>query len=889
MTLSPGRCLGPYEIIAPLGSGGMGEVYRARDTRLNRTVAIKVLPRHLSARPELRQRFEREATAISQISHPHICAVYDVGVEGEDQYLVMEYLDGETLSSRLARGAMPLSQTLRIGTQIAEALSVAHRQGIVHRDLKPSNVMLTASGAKLLDFGLAKAAAGPAAIFSTSALPTQSALTSEGMILGTVPYMSPEQLEGKAADARSDIFALGAVLYEMAAGKRAFNGASQASLISAILKEDPSPIATHQPLCPRSLDRAVSTCLAKDPEDRWQSARDVAHELRSITENLGTPASDASTQTRRTRERVFWSAFATAALAAALSAAFLLRSKSGPVELFTSSILPPQNHQFAFDYAPPIVSPDGRRIAFVVVPPEGPEIIWVRSFDAPSANPLPGTEEAHAPFWSPDSRALGFFAAGKLKTIDLSGGAPRTVCDAPVGAGGSWSPDGTIIFVPDFGNGIQSVPSTGGVPTEVIDLDPTRDFGYFWPVFLPDGRHFLFRANGLGSREAQIYAGALDSKERQPLVPSRSNVIFAASSAGSSRGHLLFLKDRVLMARAFDAKRLEWTGEATPVAEGVSFNPIGGVGAYSVSQNGVLAYQTSAGGKRSRFVWVDREGGRLDTLLSGGAYYHPRLSHDGRRLAYAIEDPQNMLCDIWIHDLTRRASTRLTFGPGVNIFPVWSPDDRRVVFSSNRNGAHEIFQRATSGDGDDEMLLAGGRSRFAMDYSAANGLIALQSWDTADKPSGLDIQVFAPADSQATTLISGPTDELCPQFSPDGNWLAYVSDESGAHEVYLRPRSATGRKLQVSTSGGRFPKWSRDGREIFYIAPDYETLMAVDVLAGPEVGIPRPLFRAKFKLIDIGYPYDVSSDAKRFLVNEFVEEEHAEAITVVQNWTARLK
>jgi Tol biopolymer transport system component len=501
---------------------------------------------------------------------------------------------------------------------------------------------------------------------------------------------------------------------------------------------------------------------------------------------------------------------------------------------------------------------------------------------------VPGTEKARAPFWSPDSRALGFFAAGKLKTIDLSGGAPHTVCDASRSTGGSWSPDGTIIFVPDFGKGIHSVPSTGGVPTTVIDLDATLDFGYFWPVFLPDGRHFLFRANGLGSREAQIYVGALDSRERRPLVPSRSNVVFAASSAGSSQGHLLFLKDRVLMARGFDAKRMQWTGEATPVAEDVSFNAIAGVGAFSVSQNGALAYQTSTGGKRSRLVWIDREGARLDTLASG-AYFHPRLSHDGRRVAYAIEDPQNMLCDIWIHDLTRRTATRLTFGPGVNIFPVWSPDDRRIVFSSNRNGAHEIFQRETSGDGGDEMLLAGGRSRFAMDYSAANGLIALQGWDTADKLSGLDIQVFSPGDSSATTLLSASYDELCPQFSPDGNWLAYVSGESGTREVYLRPRSASGTKIQVSTSGGVFPKWSRDGREIFYLASDFKTLMVVDVAVGPEVSIPRPLFRAKFKVTDIGYPYDVSSDAKRFLVNEFMEEEHKEAITVVQNWSARLK
>jgi Tol biopolymer transport system component len=738
--------------------------------------------------------------------------------------------------------------------------------------------MLTSSGAKLLDFGLAKAAAGGAAVSSRSA--TQTALTSEGTLLGTVPYMSPEQVEGKAADARSDIFALGTVLYEMAAGRRAFDGASQARLISAILKEDPVPIV------PRSLDRAVSLCLAKDPDDRWQSARDVAHQLRSIAEGPDTAERDASVRAGRRLARIAWIAGAAVVLAALLGSAFLLRPRPEHGAVFTSSILPPENHHFDFDRSPPAVSPDGRRIAFVARAAEGPRRVWVRSFDASSATPLAGTEDARAPFWSPDCRSLGFFAAGKLKTVELSGGAPRTICDAPVGAGGSWGADGTILFVPATGAGIRRVPSTGGVPTAVIDPDPKVEFGFFWPLFLPDGRRFLFRVNALRSMKAQIVEGSLDSRERRELVDSRSNVAFAAASAGSSRGYLLFLKNRVLMAWAFDAERRRFLGEATPVAEQVQFSGASGVGAFSASQNGVLVYSTAL--KLSRLVWFDREGRRLDTVVPPGTYNHPRLSHDGRRVAYAIEDPQSAFCDIWIHDLTRRVSSRLTSGPGVNIFPVWSPDDGSIVFSSNRGGPHEIYRRALSSDAEDEKILAGGRSKFAMDWSPANGLIALQSWDTGDELSGLDIQLFSPVDGKAKTILSAPYYELCPQFSPDGLWLAYVSEESGVPEVYLRPRSGAGKKLQVSTSGGRFPKWSRDGTEIFYIAADLETLMAVRVAAGPDVGIPRPLLRAKFKVVDIGFPYDVTGDARRFLVNE-LEEKDTESITVVQNWTAKLK
>jgi len=888
VTIAPGSQLGPYEIIDHVGSGGMGDVYRARDTRLNRIVAVKVLFPELSAHPEVKRRFEREAKALSEVSHPHICAVYDVGEEGGTPYLVMEYLDGSTLASRLDRNALPLSQTLRMGAQIADALSAAHQRGIVHRDLKPSNVMLTASGVKLLDFGLAKVTAGEAAPGSRDAT-TRSNLTQDGAILGTVPYMSPEQLEGKETDARTDIFALGAVLYEMATGKRAFNGASQASLISAILREDPPPIATIQPACPQSLDRVVTTCLAKVPEARWQSARDVAHVLGSISESLAAPAV-SSPRTGRIRERIAWSALAVVTLAAITLMTLHSRRTPQSAPVFISEILPPEGLRFDFNYGPPAVSPDGRRIVFVARAAEGPGRIWVRPFDEALAIPIPGTEGGIAPFWAPDSRSLGFFAEGKLKRVDLAGGAPRTLCDAPNGAGGTWNRQGVILFVPEIGGPIHRVAATGGTAAPVSDLDSKVNFGHFRPVFLPDDRHFLYLALGGSPTESGAFVGALDTKERVQVVPSRAQVAFVASTAGSSKGSLLFLKNRTLMAQAFDPQQRRLTGEAAPIAEQIGFNGISGVAAFSVSENGVLVYQTSPGNFPSRLVWLDREGHRLEEIVSGGSYAHPRLSHDGRRVAYALEDTQTSLADIWIRDLARRASTRITFGPGVNIQPIWSPDDRAIIFSSNRNGAHEIFRKDATGEGEDEVILPGGRSRFAMDYSPVSGLIALQSWDLADQPSGLDLQVLSPADRKTTTLLSTPYHELFPQFAPDGRWLVYASNESGRREVYVRPLVGSGGRLQVSTAGGAYPRWSRDGREIFFLAPD-GTLMVVDVAVGSEirVGLPRSLFRADFKMVDIGFPYDVSPDGKRFLVNELVGSDRTAAITVVQNWIAGMK
>jgi Tol biopolymer transport system component len=895
MTLSAGSRLGPYEIVSPLGAGGMGEVYRARDTRLDRTVAIKVLPEHLSASPEIRQRFEREARTISQLSHPHICALYDVGRDGEIEYLVMEYLEGQTLADRLAKGPFPLDQTLRCGMEIADALDKAHRQGIVHRDLKPANAMLTRSGVKLLDFGLAKAMEPATSPAGMTALPTRADLTQEGTILGTLQYMAPEQLEEKDADARTDIFALGATLYEMATGRKAFTGSTQASLISAILRDDPPPISQVQPMSPPALDRVVRTCLAKDPEDRWQSAADIKRELQWVAEasaaGAAAPASVASK--RHSRERLAWTGFALAAAAALVFGFLSLRREPEPGLVFRASILPPANTRFAFHGSPPALSPDGRRIAFEAGPPNARSRLWVRSFEASDAQPLPGTEGGCCPFWSPDSRFIGFFADGKLKRINLTGGTPQTLADAPGRHGGTWSREGVILFTTD--GPLHRVPESGGASSPVTRVDEERgELAHTWPVFLPDGRHFLYQRY-LGPTESKqvlfgLYLGSLDSRDEKELLRVRANVAYAPASDGSSAGYLLYLQARVLVGRPFDTRRLEFTGEAFPVAEQVRLFGASSTAIFSVSANRVLVYQSGSGVEPSELAWFDRSGKRLESVGEPADYNHPRISHDGRRVVFVVTDTQSSDTDLWLYELARRAKTRFTFGPGVNIFPVWSPDDSRIVFASNRQGTHELYQRLTSGAGEDELVLGSKTSfRWPTDWSP-DGHIAIQSRDAKSKFS-VDVGFVSVADRKATTLLGTPFDERSPQFSPDGRWLAYASDESGRFEIYVQPFPGLGQKWQVSTGGGAYPRWRRDGKEIFFLKLPEKTLMAAEVKPGSTFAVeaPKALFQTQIKWNDFGTQYDVSPDGSRFLINTLVDEGMTEALTVVQNWTAGRK
>jgi eukaryotic-like serine/threonine-protein kinase len=905
MTLAAGSRLGPYEILAPLGAGGMGEVYRARDTRLDRTVAVKVLPERLSSSPEVRQRFEREAKTISQFSHPHICALYDVGREGETEYLVMEYLEGETLSDRLAKGALPLEQTLRYGVEMADALDKAHRQGIVHRDLKPGNVMLTKSGVKLLDFGLAKAIAPAAPQSSLTSLPTAMGspnLTQEGTILGTFQYMAPEQLEGKEADARTDIFAFGAVLYEMATGRKAFSGASQASLISSIMKEDPAPISAIQPMTPPALDRFVKTCLAKDPEDRWQNAADIARELKWISEGSqgGAAASPLPTGFRRQAPWVVATVFVLSTLALAVL-------HFGGLRLFGHGEVPDRGMaRFALQapgaatsIATPVVSPDGRRIAFVAAA-ENRTLLWVRSLDSLVARPLAGTEGASPnapPFWSPDGRSLAFFAGGKLKKIDASGGTSQVLAEAPVGRGGAWSPEGVILFAPETTGPILRVPAEGGTQSPATVLDGSRrEFSHRFPSFLPDGRRFFYWIEAGASPEEflagravrEIQVGSLETKGvLARFRPGESSVVFAPS------GHLLFERQHLLFAQPFDPAALRFRGEARMVAEGILSSMSTGMPfgqpSFSISRNGVLAYRASEHSE-SRLTWFDRGGLRLGVVGPPGLYRTHRLSPDGTRIAATRLDAERETSDIWILDVARDSSGRFTLDPADDSMPVWSPDGSRVVFDSARKPVG-IYQKLSSGATSEERL-SGEKNRFPLDWSSDGRFLIYQHGFPATRGN---IWVLPLSGKEARALIATPSDEVQAQFSPDGRWLAYCSDESGQYEVYVRPFSSSKGRWQVSAAGGYEPRWRRDGKEIFYLAAD-RRLMAVPIQAAGttfQVGSATALFEAPLRGFLQGWEnssrYDVTADGQRFLVNVPIESAASGPLVVVLNWTAGLE
>jgi Tol biopolymer transport system component len=863
----------------------MGEVYRARDTRLERTVAIKVLPAAVSSSPEARQRFEREAKTISQLSHPHICALYDVGREGETEYLVMEYLEGQTLAERLARGALPLDQVLRYGIEIADALDRAHRSGIVHRDLKPSNVMLTKSGVKLLDFGLAKAMAPATQQSGLTALPTMAAaanLTQEGTILGTFLYMAPEQLEGKEADARTDIFALGSVLYEMATGRKAFEGKSQASLIAAILDRDPDPVSAVQPMTPPSFDRVVKTCLAKDPEERWQSAHDLGSELRWILDvRSGGRIAEPLTGPSRRRERFAWAAAALFLLTTVgLTVAYFRRpapSRRRPVRL---QMVSPPNAVLGWFAA---VSPDGNWLAFTAAPANGTVSLWLRSLGSLGARSLPGTEGASHPFWSPDSHALGFFAGGKLKTIDLSGGTPQTVCEASSDVrGGTWGAKGTIVFAPFFQGGLFRVPATGGEVSPTTVLDPIRkEQTHRWPSFLPDGRHFFYYASrGSGEEPGEILVGSLDGGPPKRLLQSSSLALFAAP------GYLFYSRGGTLLAQPFDGKDLRLTGKPVPIAERLSsVGGMSGLRSVSVSSTGVLVYQTGSG-SATQLVWLDRNGRDLGTLGPPADHYAPRLSPDGTRLAEGRMNLESTTGDIWLTDLTRNVSSRFTFDPADEQLPVWSPDGKRLFFGSSRDGVQNLYQAASDRPGSEELLLRSSVWKVADDVSPDGRFLI---YETSTPKTQIDLWILPlSGDRTPRPYVATPFGEFSAQFSPDGRWVAYVSNESGRAEVYVQPFPGPGGKWQVSAAGGSMPCWRRDGKELFYFGGDGR-LMATEVALGPSFESRSPTALFKVSLPSPDRQYDVTPDGSRILVNRISGEAEGAPITVVLDWAAGLE
>jgi len=952
MALASGTKLGPHEILSLIGAGGMGEVYKARDTRLDRVVAIKVLPAHLADKPDLRERFEREARTIASLNHPHICTLYDIGQQDGIDFLVMEYLEGETLATRLLKGPLPQAEVLQYAIEISDALDKAHRKGVTHRDIKPGNVMLTKSGTKLLDFGLAKLkqAVVPAAT-PLSQMPTLSQNpTIEGTLIGTIQYMAPEQVEGKVdeLDGRTDIFAFGAMVYELATGQKAFQGKTNASVMSKIMQVDPPPMSSLQPVTPPALERVVKKCLAKDPDERWQTASDLHGELKWIAEGgaqAGLPATAGTAPIGRLAVpgRLPW-AVASIAVAAVLALAALafVHFREAPAaaapEMRTEINTPSASDPLSF-----ALSPDGRQIVFVASG-DGASRLWLRRLDATSAQPLAGTDSASYPFWSPDSRSVGFFAGGKLMRMDIGGGAPQTLANA-ANRGGTWSADGTILFTRTGASPLSRISASGGEPVAVTKLD--KQATHRFPQFLPGGRQFLFYATGT-PETAGIYLGSLDAPETKRLAAADTAGVYLPSGPGPAEalrggGWLLFIRAGTLLAQRLDLGRGELTGDPVTVADPVAFDAGNFAGGFSVSDAGLAAYRSGSASQR-QLVWFDRSGKTLGVLGAPDTnnLFTLSLSPDGRRAAVHRAVQGNT--DIWLVDATR--TTRFTFDASLDRFPVWSSAgslaDSRVVFDSNRKGRRDLYIKSSNGAGSEELLLESAQDKGASDWSRDGRFLAYHSNDpqTSADLWVLPMEGGTSAGSLRDSGQAGPGrkpyvflktnfDERRAQFSPDGRWVAYMSNESGRFEIYVRPffqdglqvrpgglsadlsarlggteggpapvsgtssGAGAGGQWQVSTSGGINPRWRADGKELYYIAPDGKLMAAPIAASGGtiEPGTPVALFQTRIygggTDANAGMNYDVTGDG-RFLINTVLADD-ASPITLLQNWAAGLQ
>ena len=866
MPLSQGEKLGPYEIVSAIGAGGMGEVYKARDTRLDRTVAIKVLPEHIAKREDLRVRFEREARAVASLNHPNICTLHDIG----PGYMVMELIEGETLAARMEKGAIPIDQALKMATQIADALDRAHRAGVTHRDVKPQNIMLTRDGVKVLDFGLAKS--GATAKIGPDDATIVAGLTTEGTLLGTPQYMAPEQFSGAEADARADIWAFGAVLYEMITGQKAFRGKNYQSLIGAILATDPPPMAV-KPFTPSWVERLVRRCLAKDPEDRWQTMRDVVIELRTP------PVEMVSAKANRWP----WAIAAATLVVGALIGWTVSRTRQAPApeQAYRFQISPPEGGQFQLDNGFDI-SPDGRLLAFVAST-HGKSGLWVRPLDGTAARLLPGTEGGGVgPIWSPDGRSVAYWASGKLWRVGVAGGSPIAICDAGSYVGGDWATDGNIVFSAGR-SGLLRVSASGGTPEPLTTPDAARgETFHLWPRVLPGGR-ILFQVAGT-PEQAGIYATSLSNpQERVRLVATNGKCIYAA-------GHLLWLRGSTLVAQRFDPEHLKLFGEPLPIADPVG-NGAWGIMAAAASASGLLMHGRAGG---TQLSWLARAGKAIglgkSTLGEPGDYRTFRVSPDGRRVVVSRSSDSGR--DIWMVDVERDAWSRFTFLPTSTWLPVWSPDGRQVIIQAGSPG--NLYRKEASGAGTELRVTQSANVQRPTDWSR-DGRLLLYYESTADTQRDLWVLPVAPDGKPEVGVEARPYlrtrfNEYHGRFSPERSprWVAYTSDESGRDEVYVQAFPEPRGKFQISTGGGSFPEWSPDGRELYYVSAD-DKLMAADLkLAADSVtpSKPRDLFA-----VTVGggntQPYTVAPDGKRFLV--LTPAGGSQPLEVVVNWPALLK
>jgi Tol biopolymer transport system component len=866
------RRIGPYEISSQIGRGGMGEVYKARDTRLGRPVAIKALTVHSAAEARTLERFAREARATGALSHPNICALYDVGCHDGIDYLVMEYLDGETLAARLRRGPLPLDQALACASQIASALDRAHRARIVHRDLKPGNIMLTKSGAKLLDFGLAKTLR--AVTFGSDR--GDSDLTTPGTILGTAQYMSPEQLEGKDADTRTDLFAFGAVLYEMLAGRKAFEAPSDAMLVATIMASHPAPLAEVRPELPRALDYVIGRCLAKDPDDRWQTARDLRAEIDRIAAHAGLPDAPRVARSRGGVARVGL-AFAAGAIVVALGIGAIQKfGPRRPEQATWLSVLPPPN---GFDLAPdPAVSPDGRYIAFKAQDLSHRTQIWVKRLDAPTVAPVPGTEGTEytsAHFWSPDSRSLGYFAQGTLKRIDIDGGGRQTLASAPEARGGTWTRNGRIVFCADARSLLQVSASGGPVSPVAGSANELRIF----PHVLPDGHHYLFWSSNVGGQGRGIYVGSLESAEARRLAAEDSTVAYA-------RGHVFFARQNALFAQPFDLERQEFSGDPRQIADGVGV----GVGnpftyAFSVSDAGVVSTWSGVALPNVQLTWFDRNGQRLGSPGRHSSQAGFTLDRTARHAALELPNTAARGIDVWLLDLASGAAAARLTTDGRFSVPALSPDGSRVAMMERGRG---IVAMTIKGSGS-EVIVAGSSSKWPLAWSSDGRFLAFSDLT----PTGWRLWTTPAHAGAEPTLYRGAPFELSGlEFSPDGSHVAYTSNESGQPDVYVDSFPTPENRIRVSTEGGIRPKWRRDGRELYYLALDRKLMVSSveETDAAMTFSPARALFEAPGVHPDMARTqFEPSPDGSRFLFNARTDDPTPRGVTVILNWPALVR
>ncbi len=892
-TISPNTTIAQYTIVSKIGEGGMGEVWRARDSKLGRDVAIKVLPPSLSENEDRLRRFEQEAQAAGALNHPNILVIYHIGTHEGAPYIVSELLEGETLRDRMAGAALPQRKAIDYALQIAKGLAAAHEKGIVHRDIKPDNVFVTNDGrVKILDFGLAKLT-GASETQSQTEVPTRKVNTDPGTVMGTMGYMSPEQLKGQHVDHCSDIFSFGAILYEMLSGKRAFRGDSMAETMSAILREDPPDLSETNKTVSPALERVVRHCLEKNPAERFHSARDLAFAIESLS---GAAMSSGPTLTMAaaaiptenhvassglrlfTDARLAWIVAAVFALGLLTTVfAYFNRPTSSGNRAIWLSFAPPPNLAFndrKYDFV--IISPDGQKMAFTGYSPDGKSMLYVSELNSPEANLLPGTDGALEPFWSPDSRSIAFGSQGKLKRAEVSGGNSQILCDATRLTGGAWSKTGVIVFGPDYGSPLFQVVATGGEPKQVTFKEADgSDGGHRHPNFLPDGKHFLFYRGG--PRTTGTWVGSLDSQELKQVLPEDSNAVYSA-------GYLLYVRNQVLVAQTFDADSFKLSGDVVPIVTGAVINATGQV-RFSASEKGVMVWQ----GKWEReyqLVWFDREGKQTGALANPSLIsvgYEPRFSPDGKRIVMKRDG------GIWVTDLNGENGIRLGSGQ----LPVWSTDGRNVAFTSVIPGiGGGIFQKASNGVGEQELILGG--TVFGKAWSPDGRFLIFMRRGVKTRGDVWVLPRFG--DAKEFPLLASAADELEPELSPDSRWVAYISDESGTYEIYVQSFTAEGKlgsdRKRVSTKGGVVPNWSRDGKELFYVAGD-GLMMSVSVKTSGtefESSSPKALFKTRM-LADASFfhEFDVSPDGQRFLIGTRIGDPKSPPPTVILNWMSNLK